>query len=383
MHARLQIAFVVLSVVSYGPPARAAVLCAKAKRGEPIGVVRIRPACKARETRVDPATLGLQVAGPPGAAGAPGAPGAPGASGADGQLRIYGDGSAGARTIRADETFDDPNRQYTDFAVASGVTLTIPSGTVIRCTGTFTNDGTIVVATGSPGAGEAVRDSTIDSMYQPPGQGVALAPAARGELGPAGNFYSGGFGGTGLTAAQARSVLEPGVTAGGGGSCGVFSGSAGGGGLTVLAAGPIVNAGSLRADGAGPGAFGSGGGAGGVVVLASKQRVTNRGVIRAHGGAGGQNGNSDGPGGGGGGGIVHLLAPVIDDTGAITAEGGAAGNVTGTAGLGLRAGGGAGGSCGGGGGAGGSVASNNTPLAASPGDTGHVLQTRADPTALF
>lgn len=43
------------------------------------------------------------------------------------------------------------NFQFTDFSVAAGVTLTVPSGTVIRCTGTFTNNGTIVVNTGAPG----------------------------------------------------------------------------------------------------------------------------------------------------------------------------------------------------------------------------------------
>jgi hypothetical protein len=38
-------------------------------------------------------------------------------------LPVFGDGSAGSRTVTADETLDDPNRQYTDFTVASGTTL--------------------------------------------------------------------------------------------------------------------------------------------------------------------------------------------------------------------------------------------------------------------
>jgi len=318
------------------------VLCAKAKRGTPVGSVRIRAECNRREVPIDPAALGLQVAGPPGPAGA------------DGQLRIYGDGSAGPRTVTGDETLEDANRQYTDFTVGAGVTLTVPSGTVIRCTGQFVNNGTIVVGTASPGAKEAVRNSTIDSTYQPPGQGVALTAAARGELGPAGNFYFGGFGGIGLTATQARSILQPGVSAGGGGACGVFAGGDGGGG-----------------------------GAGGVVVLASKARVDNRGVLSAKGGAGGANGTSDGPGGGGGGGIVHLLAPVIDDSGVVAVDGGSAGPLTATKAVGLRAGGGAGGSCGGGGGAGGSVSSDDSAQSAAPGGVGHALKTQVDPTALF
>ena len=174
-------------------------------------------------------------------------PGAPGAAGADGQLRIYGDGSAGTRTVNADETFDDANRQYTDFTVASGVTLTIPSGTVIRWHG-FT-----MRARSSSGwqrrRGEAVRAETIDSAYRTPWTGRRAGGSVARRAGPAGDFYFGGFGGTGLTAAQALGVLQPGVNAGGGGSCGIFSGSAGGGGLTILAAGPIVDGGTLRADG--------------------------------------------------------------------------------------------------------------------------------------
>ena len=56
-------------------------------------------------------------------------------------------------------------------------------------------------------------------------------------------------------------------------------------------------------------------------------------------------------GGGGGGGIVHLLAPSGADTGTITVDGGAAGVTIGSLPpAGLRAGGGAGRSCGGAGG---------------------------------
>ena len=148
----------------------------------------------------------------------------------------------------------------------------------------------------------------------------------------------------------------------------------------MLAGTAIVNNGTMRADGDGPVASGSGGGAGGIVVLASKQRVENRGVIRANGGAGGPNDTFDGPGGGG---IVHFLAPVVDDSGLVSADGGAAGDLTATKAVGLRAGGGAGGSCGGGGGSGGSVSSTDTAQAAAAGGPGHILQTLADPTALF
>ena len=86
--------------------------------------------------------------GPAGAAGAAGAmgamgnEGAMGTAGADGQLRIYGDGSAGAKTVNAAENWNTTpanavNLQFTDFTVNAGNTLTVDSGMVIRCSGTF------------------------------------------------------------------------------------------------------------------------------------------------------------------------------------------------------------------------------------------------------
>ena len=307
------LALVVAALASIPGSAHALVLCAHVKGGQPAGGVTVRQACKRRETVVDPAALGLQVAGPPGPPGA------------DGQLRIYGNGSSGARTVTADETLEDANLQYTDFTVSAGATLTVPSGTVVRCTGAFTNEGTIVVSMGAAGAGVNIDSTASEHAYGPPGQGLASAVAGRGEYGPAGTFCAGGRPAGGLTEAEARRVLQPGFNAGGGGACGTLGGAAGGGGFTVLAAGPVVNRGTLRADGAAITPAGSGGGAGGVVVLASRERVENRGTIGADGGAGGPNGTTDGPGGGGGGGIVHVLAPVISDTGTTSAGAGAAG----------------------------------------------------------
>ena len=191
MYTRFQIAVVLLAtglVSAYPSPSSAAVLCAKAKRGAPVGALLIRSQCKRRETQVDPAALGLLVAGSPGAPGprgsdgAPGSPGATGAMGAsgapgvDGQLRIYGDGSAGARMVTSDEAFDDANRQYTDFTVGPGVTLTIPSGTVIRCTGVFANNGTIVVGPGSLGAGRPSATPPSTRRTSRPARALLLAP---------------------------------------------------------------------------------------------------------------------------------------------------------------------------------------------------------------
>ena len=353
------------------PPASGAVLCQKKS-----GVVVVRAACKKKETALDLAQFG--------AVGPKGDPGEPGPPGADGQLRIFGNGSAGARTVTSDADLSaDINRQYTDLTVASGVTLTIPSGTVIRCTGSFTNSGTIVVGTGSEGGGRQFQLNEIETNQGGSGQGVALSPAGPGGISPAGTTTSGGFPAKGLTAGQARTILHPGVNAGGAGGLGAFGGGRGGGGLTVLAVGPIVNGGTLHADGEDVLSTGGGGGGGGIVILASKERVENSGVITADGGSGGLNTSDGGAGGGGGGGIVHLVAPSIVDSGTISVGGGAAGTLTAVPVVGVHVGGGAGGACGGDGGQGGFVGSNNLPSAAVPGDPGHALQTTADPTALF
>ena len=74
--------------------------------------------------------------------------------------QVYGDGSAGSRTISQDLRLGDQgdtNLQCVDFTIEAGVTLTVQSGTVIRCTGTFINLGRIVVQTGTEG-GDLAND---------------------------------------------------------------------------------------------------------------------------------------------------------------------------------------------------------------------------------
>src|SRR6185436_15592993 len=91
--------------------------------------------------------------------GTNGTNGMDGAAGGDGQLRIFGDGSAGAKTVAADEVWTGltapTNPQFTDVTINAGTTLTVQSGTVIRCTGTFTNNGMIVVSVAAAGAFES------------------------------------------------------------------------------------------------------------------------------------------------------------------------------------------------------------------------------------
>lgn len=362
------------------------------------GAIKVRAACKAKETQLDLSTFG-----------AVGPQGEPGAPGADGQLRIYGDGSAGARTVAADENWTDPmvaptNFQFTDVVVNAGVTLTVPSGTVIRCTGAFRNEGNIVVGTGAAGgffSSTGFLGPSFGLTHVAGEAGIALRSAQNGELGDASEDRRAGVGGTGVPEPIARTILRPGFKAGGGGGAGgtdtflgsTNAGSAGGGSLVVLCQGGVTNNGTVTADGddsvfdlgGGTVISGGGGGGGGVVVLASPTQVTNAGTIQARGGAGQDSDGNEGPSGGGGGGIIHLLAPAVDDAGTEDVSGGAAGaqGAPGSVTADPRSGGGGGGGSGGNGGAGGGVNTAGNPAEASAGGAGFAFVTHVDPTALF
>jgi hypothetical protein len=358
-------ALAVLLAAPFVPPARnaeATVLCTRKKGGRVIA----RQACKKKEVQLGAAVVGV---------GLP-----------------WGDGSAGARTVSADEDWSDPavapsHLQFTDLSIVAGATLTVPSGTVIRCTGTFTNQGGVTVLPGVDGGLiQGVDATTGDAPLTPAHPGVARSAATAGEWGGNANTRVGGNGGRGLSETEARGVLLPGFPGGGGGGGALSSGSAsrGGGTLVVLARTGIVNAAgaAIRADA--ESADRGGGGAGGIVVLASPGAVTNAGRINARGSAGQDSASNRGPSAGGGGGIVHLLSPSPSDTGTIDVSGGSAGNVTGNVSASQRGGGGGGGGCGGDGGGANTVpAGSAPPNASSPGEPGHVLLTTVDPTSLY
>ncbi len=372
------------------------VLCLRNKR-----LIVREGECRKRETQVNLAEFGAVgpqgPQGPAGSDGARGPAGPPGLAGEDGQLRIYGDGWAEVNTVSTNEDWRDAeelpaNLQFTDFTVDPGVTLDVPSGLVIRCIGTFTNNGTIIVSTAAAGGLRAASGgrTRVDASVRPAHPGIAKSPAGAGEMGDDTYERKGGLGGLHLTEAEARLVLAPGIAGGGGGgaSLGESDGGGGGGGsFTVLAGAGVVNNGTIIADGESVSIGGGGGGAGGVVILASVYSVTNgaAGDIRAEGGAGGDSDTNEGAGGGGGGGIVHLLAPSVKNDGAISVAGGSAGNAGnfGSVTALPRAGGGGGGGCGGSGGNGGGVTDDDDPAAASAGGSGFSLQTLVDPTALF
>src|SRR5262245_20807699 len=104
------VAVVVGLTWGFAPAAGAYVFC-KTKKG----AVKVRAACKSKETQLNLADFG--------------ALGPPGTDGADGQLRIYGDGSAGAKTVAADEAWAGDaaptNPQFTDVTIDAAATLTV------------------------------------------------------------------------------------------------------------------------------------------------------------------------------------------------------------------------------------------------------------------
>lgn len=317
--------------------------------------------------------------GEKGNTGETGEQGPTGATGADGALRIYGDGSSGSRSITSSILLNDTNPQYRDFIVASGVTMQVPSGTVIRCTGEFRNEGTIQVL---PALREHPRFGDTGQRLMTANSGGLEAP--------------GGSGGRALAAGAAKSLLRLGLIGGGHGYREPeSSGGEGGGNFTVLCRGDILNSGSITADGSSAGAAAQGGGGGGFVVLASASLVTNSGVIQARGAAGGSlrptdpNSTGYGPGGGGGGGIVHLISPQAGALGTITVSGGAggaaggAGAITGLVYIGGGGGGGAGGVGGDGGKVNSGNAGNDSTASGENGQVGQVIQTTADPAAFF
>jgi hypothetical protein len=267
---------------------------------------------------VDTATLtGPQ--GPAGTNGANGTNGSNGSNGTDGSLRIFGDGSAGNVSVSTSSFLSDPNQQYQNLVIDSGVIWGVPSGTVIRSMGSVTINGFIsVAATGS--GGPARRPAT---------QGHAKSPAGDPDVGSNADFVFGGIGGVGLLNSEARVLLRSNYLGGGSGSGPFgFDGGHGGGSLTILAKDGISISGSgvILADGQEEFFGGYGGGGGGIVVLASSGSITNSGTISVTGGDGAPSNATFAAGGGGGGGIVHMLAPSIT-SGTVVVTRGSVGNL--------------------------------------------------------
>ena len=290
---------------------------------------------------------------------------------------IYGSSAAPSITYSSDTTLPAGSMEFNNFTVQSGVTLSVPSGTVIRCWGTFTNNGSIIVTYGAPGGFAASDEMPLHGYERVANSGISAASAAWGECFTAPNGGAhGGSGGVGISKAAATLLRYPGANAGG--ASGLYGD--GGGSLVVLAKAGISNNGVITADGKTD--LGAGGG-GGVIILASSTSVINAGTLNARGGAGGAADVSSnlGAGGGGGGGIVHLIAPTLQ-TGTYSVAGGAGGAEDAHApGPSYYCAGAGGGASGGNGGAGGSTTTK--AWAGTAGSEGYFITTQTDPAPLF
>lgn len=293
----------------------------------------------------------------------------------------YGDGSAGAKNVTVNQGTStlsaNGNYQFTDLTITAGHTLTVESGTILRCTGTFTVLGTLNVSTGAKGG----------QFNSPAHPGVSKSAAGIGRDQINSVTSSGGLAGEPLSAQEARNQLLVGPTLGGGAGGGdTHTGLSGGGSVLVLARNTVICSGTINANGqSNVSDVTSGGGAGGVVILASAGTVSVTGTINANGGTGAPSAGTSGlgAGGGGGGGIVHLLAPTLVTLGTINVTFGTGGAGDGMTNSGNHRGGGGGGACGGRGGAGGGFSSTNGALDGTNGQVGQIVLSNLDPTALF
>lgn len=312
---------------------------------------------------------------------------------------VYGNGSAGARVVTGDENWNDAadaplNLQFTNLTIEAGASLQVTSGTTIRCTGKFVNNGTLIVrlaARGGRGESPENGGSTVT-----PQAGIAKSAAQAGVRIDTGNgvMVKAGFGAVGLSEFEARKIVTPALVAGGGGAIGgaddgLELGANGGGSLLVLAFEGIENNGAINADGQSGNdpAAGGGGGGGGIVILASANNITNAASaeITARGGAGEDGDTDESPSGGGGGGIIHLLAPEIVNEGTTdVSPGEVGGNWVQVTTSNRRAGGG-GGASGGRGGSGVLLMDDGMPseTGLTEATSGFVFQSEFDPTALF
>lgn len=303
---------------------------------------------------------------------------------------MYGDGSAGPLNVVSDTHWTNEsalpagaNFQFTDCTIAAGATLSVPSGTILRCSGSFTNQGILQVGLGALAGGVQLANGNTTFFFTPPEAGNASRPPGHGAVTAAGTEAPGGSGGVGMLSTTAWTLLQPGRFGGSGAAVGGGTTGYGGGSVVVLSGGALTNDAGGVIDGS---AKTPGGGGGGIVILASKTSITQTGSIDVSGSVGRQGAqNFMAPGGGGGGGLVRLLAPVVTSTGTVDLAGGA-GGTGGTPPFNhsMRSGGSGGGACAGSGGFGATIDGDGSiKTAASAGGEGKLLVSEVDPTSLF
>ena len=302
-------------------------------------------------------------------------------------LFFGGSGAAGDLTVSANTTWTTTppagnNLSFNNVVIDASRTLTVPAGTTIRCTGSFTNNGTLAVSSAGNGGYYSMSSSASQLWGRQPGAGdtplAASSPLGATVLNVG---LNGGASGSRILKTTAASSFNS-FRVGGGGGSGHQSGTGGhGGGLVkIYCNGAIVNNGVISANGSN--VTGGGGGGGGIVILASSTSIANdSGSISVVGGNGGNSASNNGIGGGGGGGIIVFVAPAISNTGSTSVLGGLEGSlVTNPLTSAAHSGGGSGGGSGGIGGVGGSVNSGNVPSTGSTdGGVGYVLEIQDNP----
>jgi hypothetical protein len=304
-----------------------------------------------------------------------------------------GDGSAGNLTGNQNWSASPPvNPNFANVTIASGQIMTVPAGTTIRCSGTFTNAGTLNVDFG------AVSEGNFDALNGGSGPAVFLTSVAHpgdtpgaATLGAQNNVglanvqaLGGGTGGKAIPRTVAVTSFDR-FRFGGGSGAGYDNQGNGGGGLVgIYCEGAITNTGAINAQGQNGGNATIAGGGGGIVVLASRTSVTNSGTINVVGGNGGGAQSWGGNGGGGGGGIVIMVSPTPPVLGTVNLAGGLGGTGSAAVTAGARTGGAGGGGSGGVGGSGGSVtsATSGVPSAAANGSTGYSITMTLDPITI-
>lgn len=314
--------------------------------------------------------------------------GSDGSNGADGALEIYGNGNQGALIVTGNVTLPAGDHQYTNVTIDTSATLTVESGSTIRCTGSFENRGTLNVPAFTSGAVRSdVSDTDIEISASAPGPGITSCPAGNGAYGTSAAIVRGALNGCGIPEGSSAQILRLGAFGGGGGGVGgstsLVAGGAGGGTVRVLCKTSIQNSGFIYAVGQDSPSQGGGGGGGGIVILASSGSITNTGALSVYGGDGGDSSAKSGAGGGGGGGLVHLLAPTITQNGTIALAGGIGGTLSIATTAAKRFGGGAGGDGTGYGGNGADINTDNSSTAGEDGQSGLSFQTLTDPTSLL
>lgn len=311
--------------------------------------------------------------------------------------RFSGDGSDGNLTISSDLDWNatPPTGIYFDnVTIDAAQNFSVPAGTTIRCSGTFTNNGTITVLEGAEADGSA---SGLSVNGGPP---ISLTSVAHpgdttgtASLGDSNNDHEGnptlllgGKPGKGIPQAIAISSFSNFRIGGGSGAGYNNMGNAGGGLLKVYCNGAIVNNGTINALGADGFNDAIGGGGGGIVILGSRTSIDNStGFINVSGGHGADAGSFGGNGGGGGGGIIILVSPTAPILGSETVAAGTGGSnisirsVTNTS----RTAGAGGGGSGGKGGNGGQISSLSTPIAGGNGSDGYVISLAKDPSMMI